>query len=185
MADVVELVSPAIVTVRHYEFGSQKASVGSGVLIDNKGSIITNAHVVSLNMNFITTIEMNDETKHAARILYFDKCKDLALLKIEAKTEKCFFGSTLNCRRGDTVVTLGSPLGLTQSVTKGIISAFRNSRQIGLGGIEANMVQTDAIIAKGSSGGALLDLNGRLIGINSHCCQEFHFPYVWKTWWNL
>lgn len=138
---------------------------GSGVLVSEDGTILTNHHVVK-NANKII-IKTNDNKSYEAKVVGTDPPSDLAVLKIEG--EKFPFlklGDSDSVRVGDIVLAIGNPLGIGQSVTSGIISA--KGRQTGLGdGSFEDFLQTDAPINRGNSGGALINLNGELVGINS------------------
>ena len=137
--------------------------IGSGVILNAKdGIIITNAHLTSIAKNIIVTL--NDGRHFIGNILGEDKATDLAIIRI--KPEKLTEISTQQKppQIGDYVIAIGNPYGLSQSVTRGVISGF--NRHIGLEGVE-NFIQTDAPINPGNSGGALVDNAGNLIGINT------------------
>ncbi|CAN5146491.1 DegQ family serine endoprotease [soil metagenome] len=192
-ADVVDKTSPAVVQIearqqarqiqvprgrnpgddllRQFGFPDQnqrpqiERGVGSGVIVSADGSILTNHHVVE-GANKIT-ITTNDNKTYDARIVGSDQPSDLAVLKIEA-TDLPFLvlGNSDNVRVGDIVLAIGNPLGIGQTVTAGIISA--KGRRTGLSdGSFEDFLQTDAPINRGNSGGALVNLAGELIGINS------------------
>jgi len=139
--------------------------LGSGVIVSADGTILTNNHVVEGAEKI--TVLMSDDKTHDARIVGLDAASDLAVLKIEA-TNLPFLnlGNSDNVRVGDVVLAIGNPLGIGQTVTAGIISA--KGRRTGLSdGSYEDFLQTDAPINRGNSGGALVNLNGELIGINS------------------
>ncbi|WP_367670777.1 Do family serine endopeptidase [Sodalis-like secondary symbiont of Drepanosiphum platanoidis] len=140
--------------------------LGSGVLIDsNKGYIITNNHVIH-DANKIK-IKLNDGREFNAKLIGYDKKIDIALLQIPCNkdlTEIKFADSDL-LHVGDFAVAVGNPFGLGQTATAGIISALGRSG-LNIEGLE-NFIQTDASINRGNSGGALVNLNGELIGINT------------------
>lgn len=194
-ADVVERVSPAVVTVRSERkvkaetannpfaddplfrqfFGGKapqmqqkpqiERGLGSGVIIESNGTILTNNHVV----DGATTVKVDlpDKRTFTAKVVGTDAASDLAVLKIEAQNLPVLpLGDSDKVRVGDVVLALGNPLGLRQTVTSGIISA--KGRQTGLSdGSFEDFLQTDAPINQGNSGGALVNMNGELIGINS------------------
>ncbi|MBX7169364.1 MAG: DegQ family serine endoprotease [Pyrinomonadaceae bacterium] len=194
-ADVVERVSPAVVTIRSERkvkeqaadnpfaddpvfrqfFGrkvpqmQQKPQVerglGSGVIVESNGTILTNNHVVEGAT--IVKVDLPDKRTFTAKVLGTDPASDLAVLKIEAKDLPVLaLGDSDKVRIGDVVLAIGNPLGLRQTVTSGIISA--KGRQTGLSdGSFEDFLQTDAPINQGNSGGALVNMNGELIGINS------------------
>ena len=139
---------------------------GSGVIISLDGYIITNRHVIN-NAEEIEVV-LNDKRTYSAKILGEDSNSDLALLKIEEDNLPFLkFDNSNNLRVGEWVLAVGNPYNLNSTVTAGIISA--KSRKINLlndGGIES-FIQTDAAINSGNSGGALVNTNGNLIGINT------------------
>lgn len=140
-------------------------SIGSGVIIDAaKGYIITNAHVVKDAKNI--TITLNDSRKFTAKLLGLDVSSDLALLQIHADSlTQIPFANSNQLKVGDPVAAIGSPFGLDQTVTSGIVSALgRNSPKLSSA---ESFIQTDASINRGNSGGALIDSSGRLVGINT------------------
>ncbi len=138
---------------------------GSGVIVKKDGTILTNHHVIEDAQNI--TVTMNDNKTYDAKIVGSDPPSDLAVIKIEGD-ELPFLelGDSNEVRIGDIVLAIGNPLGIGQSVTSGIISA--KGRRTGLGdGSFEDFLQTDAPINRGNSGGALINLKGELIGINS------------------
>jgi Do/DeqQ family serine protease len=139
--------------------------VGSGVLVSADGSILTNHHVVEGAEKI--TVLMSDNRSYEAKIVGTDQPSDLAVVKIEATNLPYLnLGNSDSVRVGDIVLAIGNPLGIGQTVTAGIISA--KGRRTGLSdGSFEDFLQTDAPINRGNSGGALVNLNGELIGINS------------------
>ncbi len=150
------------------EFGTpqkKKASaLGSGFIIDSKGIVITNNHVIKGAEDIIVRVEGDKEYK--AKVLGTDPLSDIAVLKIESKEKfkPVRFGDSDKARIGDWVIAIGNPFGLGGTVTSGIISA--RNRDIGLTRYE-DYIQTDASINQGNSGGPLFDMNGDVIGINT------------------
>ncbi|MCH6234947.1 trypsin-like peptidase domain-containing protein [Cognataquiflexum rubidum] len=145
-------------------------SSGSGVIISEDGYIVTNNHVIE-NATKID-ISLEDNTRYTARVIGTDPTTDLALLKIEAKGLRFVkFGDSDRIKVGEWVLAVGNPFDLTSTVTAGIISA--KARNIGiLRDLENNLqvesfLQTDAVVNRGNSGGALVNLGGELIGINT------------------
>ncbi len=139
--------------------------LGSGVIVSTDGTILTNNHVVEGAEKI--TVLMSDDKTYDARIVGLDESSDLAVLKIEA-TNLPFLnlGNSDNVRIGDVVLAIGNPLGIGQTVTAGIISAKGRRTGLSYGSYE-DFLQTDAPINRGNSGGALVNLTGELIGINS------------------
>jgi len=138
--------------------------LGSGVLIDGDGYVVTNNHVVE-GANELA-VSLPDGSARPTRLIGVDPDSDLALLKIEASgLHPIAIGDLKSVAVGDVVLAVGNPLGVGQTVTQGIISAL-GRKGIGINPIE-NFIQTDAAINPGNSGGALIDTSGRLIGINS------------------
>jgi serine protease DegS len=142
-----------------------KTSLGSGVLFSSDGYILTNQHVIGdTNVNVI--VELSDGRKINAKIVGIDKGTDLAVLKADlgdGAYPSIEIEDSDKVRIGDVVLAIGNPYGLGQSVSMGIISATGREYE----NPYSNYLQTDASINKGNSGGALIDLNGRLIGINT------------------
>ena len=151
---------------RYYQQPQENIASGSGVIISNDGYIITNNHVIN-NAKEIEIV-LNDKRSYSAEILGVDPDSDLALLKIDEENLNFLkFADSDNLKVGEWVLAIGNPYNLNSTVTAGIVSA--KSRKINIlnsGGIEA-FIQTDAAINSGNSGGALVNTNGDLIGINT------------------
>ena len=141
----------------------KRAAAGSGVIISADGYIVTNNHVV--DGADALTVTLNENSKeYSARIIGADKTTDLALIKIDAKNLPAIaIANSDDVKVGEWVLAVGNPLGLNNTVTAGIVSA--KARQMGEG--VTSMIQTDAAINQGNSGGALVNTNGALIGINA------------------
>ncbi|TXG39362.1 trypsin-like peptidase domain-containing protein [Seonamhaeicola maritimus] len=137
---------------------------GSGVIINADGYIITNNHVIKNAQKLSVT--MNNNKTYDAELIGADAKTDIALLKIEADEELPFvtFGDSDNAKIGEWVLAVGNPFNLTSTVTAGIISA--KARDIS-GRSEQSFIQTDAAVNPGNSGGALVNTNGELVGINT------------------
>lgn len=144
--------------------------LGSGVIISADGTILTNHHVIDGAEKI--TVQMNDNKSFDAKVIGSDPPSDLAVLKIEASNLPFLnLGNSDNVRIGDIVLAIGNPLGIGQTVTAGIISA--KGRRTGLSdGSFEDFLQTDAPINRGNSGGALVNLSGELIGINSQILSD-------------
>ena len=142
----------------------QQGGMGSGVIISSDGMIITNNHVIDGAEDI--TITLNNNKSYDAELLGTDPKTDIALLKIEAEEALPYttFGDSDNSKVGEWVLAVGNPFNLTSTVTAGIISA--KSRDL-TGGETQSFIQTDAAVNPGNSGGALVNTNGDLIGINT------------------
>ncbi len=150
------------------EFGTpqerQSSALGSGFIIDEKGIVVTNNHVIEGAEDIV--VQVNGEKKFKAKVIGADPLSDIAVLQIDTK-EKFIpvkFGDSDKARIGDWVIAIGNPFGLGGTVTSGIISA--RNRSIGLSRYE-DYIQTDASINSGNSGGPLFDMRGDVIGINT------------------
>jgi serine protease Do len=194
-ADVVEKTSPAVVRIdaerktkaqpEQFPFGDDdffrqfaprqnpqqpqrpqvERGMGSGVIVSADGTVLTNHHVIDGAEKI--TVRMQDNKTFEAKVVGSDQPSDLAVLKIEAQNLPFLtLGNSDTVRVGDIVLAIGNPLGIGQTVTAGIISA--KGRRTGLSdGSFEDFLQTDAPINRGNSGGALVNLNGELIGVNS------------------
>ena len=141
----------------------KRAAAGSGVIISADGYIVTNNHVVDGADELTVTLNENSK-EYSARIIGADKTTDLALIKIDARNRPAIaIANSDDVKIGEWVLAVGNPLGLNNTVTAGIVSA--KARQMGEG--VTSMIQTDAAINQGNSGGALVNTNGALIGINA------------------
>lgn len=155
---------------RNQNNGEVRMGSGSGVVIQKEGYIVTNNHVIE-NASRINVV-MNNQKSYTAELIGTDPSTDLALLKIKADEELTVipFGNSDNVQVGEWVLAVGNPFELTSTVTAGIVSAKARNinilrRNDGLG-VEA-FIQTDAAVNPGNSGGALVNVNGELIGINT------------------
>ncbi|WVT76542.1 DegQ family serine endoprotease (plasmid) [Sinorhizobium chiapasense] len=187
LADVLERVTPAVVNIavrsraspetnplyndpffrRYFNLPEQRQrlSAGSGVIIDaDKGYILTNHHVIANAGEIAVTLK--DRRRFTAKLVGSDEATEVALLKIDANNLTALpLGDSDRLRVGDSVVAIGNPFGLGQTVTSGIVSALGRSG-INVEGYE-DFIQTDASINPGNSGGALVTADGRLVGINT------------------
>ena len=144
-------------------------SIGSGVIINNSGLIITNNHVAGGATQL--TVTLSDRRRFPAKLLGTDPASDVAVLKIEAPNLPVLkFVDSDKVNVGDIVLAVGSPFNLASTVTQGIISA-KGRRDLGISAYE-DFLQTDAAINPGNSGGALVDINGDLVGINTAILSE-------------
>ncbi|MDO0934273.1 trypsin-like peptidase domain-containing protein [Streptomyces sp. DG2A-72] len=194
VAGVATAVSPSIVEINATSNSGE--STGSGVIITSGGEIITNNHVVSGASSI--KVSTSDGKTYAAKVVGTDSKKDLALIKLDNASglKAATLGNSAGVQVGDTVVAIGSPEGLTGTVTSGIVSALDRDVTVStdesqgqqgggggqwpfeFGGQQFNgdtgsstttykAIQTDASLNPGNSGGALIDMNGNIIGINS------------------
>lgn len=166
---IAERVIPSIVTVNIFEEGVEFATgSGSGVVMSNDGYIITNHHVIDDAGSI--SVAFDDGRQYDATLIGSDDLTDLAVLQIDADgLVPIEFGSTDDLLLGDPAVAIGNPLGQDggSSITAGIVSAFDRRVDFSDGSALFGMIQTDAAINQGSSGGALVDADGDLIGITS------------------
>jgi serine protease Do len=146
------------------QYTQKQTSLGSGVIVDPRGYILTNNHVVSKASEIV--VKLKDGKEYPAEIVGTDSTTDLAVVKIKGQGTwpAAELGDTEKVKVGDWVLAVGSPFGLEQTVTAGIISA--KGRTIGQGPYD-DFIQTDASINPGNSGGPLVDMEGRVIGINT------------------
>lgn len=145
--------------------GPHFQDIGSGVIVDKNGLILTNAHVVRYSQIILVTL--GDGRKFHAKLIGIDNPSDIAVLRINATDLATLpFADSDKIEVGDFVIAIGSPFGLlNQTVTSGVISALNRS-DLGIEGYE-NFIQTDAPINPGNSGGALVNMKGELVGINT------------------
>ncbi len=146
---------------------------GSGFVYDTSGHVVTNAHVVDGAQSIQVTFS-NGKT-YDATLVGTDASTDLAVLKVDAPASvlaPLTLGDSAEVAVGDTVVAIGSPFGLENTVTTGIVSALGRSMEAPNGFTINGSIQTDAAINHGNSGGPLLDLNGRVIGVNAQIASE-------------
>jgi S1-C subfamily serine protease len=179
LADIISAAMDSIVSVRTVSeasafngpFGGEVQGEGSGVVIRSDGIILTNAHVIEGAAQIEVTIADGEQTLEAI-VVGSDAQHDLAILKVDSDDLSAItIGRSDQLELGDSVVALGYPLGLGPTATKGIVSGLDRTIQVSDGPFDASeltgLLQTDAAINPGNSGGALLDADGRLIGINT------------------
>jgi S1-C subfamily serine protease len=171
-------VSPAIVTITTTTaasaadpFSMPSTGIGSGIIFDSNGWIVTNHHVVEGDGTL--TVELQDKRTFKATVYGIDTLTDLAIVKIDAAgLPTAPIGDSSAAKVGQLAIAIGSPLGTyTNSVTAGIISAFGRRIEVQDGSSLSNLIQTDAAINPGNSGGALLDGGGNVVGINTAVAQ--------------
>src|SRR5215510_4173515 len=155
--EAAKRIKPA---VAHIKLGN--GATGSGVVVSPDGYILTNNHVASAGNQI--TVKLSDRREFTARRIGTDPKTDLALIKIDAQNlPYATLGDSSKLEPGEWVIALGSPFGLEQTMTAGIISATGRK----FGGANDNFIQTDASINPGNSGGPLVNMNGEVIGINT------------------
>lgn len=171
VAGIAQRVLPSVVSISTRTLNG--GGTGSGFIIDSSGYILTNNHVISdaVENNGNIEVSLNNGDTYTADVIGRDASYDLAVLKIEAFGLKALqFGDSDKIAVGDAVIAIGSPLGLSGTVTTGIISAKDRAVTAGDSSSESsfiNALQTDAAINPGNSGGPLVDATGAVIGVNS------------------
>ena len=170
VSSVVDTVGPAVVRVdtrMRDKKGAPKGGTGSGVVISPDGLVLTNAHVVNGGREF----RLSDTEGHAteARLLGIDPDTDLALLRADSARSLPFapLGDSKQVRRGHLAIAIGNPLGFESTVTAGVISALGRSLRANSGRMIEDVIQTDAALNPGNSGGPLVSSRGEVIGINT------------------
>jgi putative serine protease PepD len=155
---VVQVVSPQVVQIQ------STRGLGSGVVFDGRGDVVTNAHVVAGARQFLVTLSGGDQ--HPATLVGSDPAHDLAVVHLTGATPgAATFADSSTARVGDLVLAIGNPLGLRSSVTQGIVSSLGRTVSESSHVTLSPVIQTSASINPGNSGGALSDLTGRVIGI--------------------
>ena len=176
--DVVGQVLPAVVTVVNQNSGAVPAGwgldsrmLGSGIVVDRRGYIVTNYHVIKDTGDLTIILSSGEELP--ARLVASDEQQDLALIRAETRAlPAATWGDSQSVRPGEWVVAIGSALGdFPNSVTVGVVSGLNRSLEMDNLTIEG-LIQTDAAINKGNSGGPLVNLHGEVIGINTFIIRE-------------
>ena len=167
---VADKVGPAVVRVetrRNEGKGKGRGGVGSGVIIAPDGLVLTNSHVV----DGAREVRLTDSEGHemAARVLGNDRDTDLALLRADAGNNlpSAALGNSKALRRGQLVVAIGNPLGFESTVTAGVVSALGRTLRAQSGRLIEDVIQTDAALNPGNSGGPLVSSHGEVVGINT------------------
>jgi putative serine protease PepD len=169
--DVSELyarVKPSVVEINAANSRSTAGSLGSGIVLDKEGHILTNNHVIR-GFDQID-VGMADGTAVTAKIIGTDPGNDLALLKIEVPADKlqpATLGDSSKVKAGELVIAVGNPFGIEGSVTQGIVSGVGRTLGGGAGRPLRALIQSDAAINPGNSGGALFDMNGNVVGVTT------------------
>ena len=174
---VYERCSPSVVNINTKVTGVnwflepvvQDGGSGSGAIIDRRGYILTNVHVISGASQIY--VSLSDGTQYEATVVGQDEESDLAVIQFTPPPDVVLtpipFGDSTNLRVGQKVIAIGNPFGLERTMTTGIVSSLGRPIRNGSGRIIRNMIQTDSAINPGTSGGPLLDTSGRMIGINT------------------
>jgi len=175
LAQIFDRVSPAVVSIQAMKINKIKPQrrfetiVGSGVIIERDGQILTNAHVVDGAASLSVTLDNGN--KVPARVLGLDTVLDVALIRVEVSGPLPIarLGDSAAVKVGDEVVAIGNPIGLDQTMTRGIVSGLN---RVLPGVSDEAMIQTDAPINPGNSGGPLVDRCGQVIGINTLISED-------------
>ncbi len=175
LAVLFERVSPAVVSIQAMKINKIKPQrrfetiVGSGVIIDRDGQVLTNAHVVDGAASL--TITLDSGSKVPGRIIGLDTVLDVALVRVETggPLPAARLGDSSTIKVGDEVIAIGNPIGLDQTMTRGIVSGLN---RVLPGVSDEAMIQTDAPINPGNSGGPLVDRCGQVIGINTLISED-------------
>jgi S1-C subfamily serine protease len=169
VAAVAQSVGPAVVSVRTDQ------GLGSGVIYDQSGLILTNAHVVQGAQSI--TIGLVDGRHFAGRVVGADNGFDVAVIKIDGSNlPSATLGNSSSLQVGEAVVAIGNPFGFDHTLTTGVVSALNRPVSEGPGTYNQPMIQTDAAINPGNSGGPLLDINGQVMGITTLVAAPQGFP---------
>ncbi len=166
-SEIYRRVSPSVVSIE-VEIGLFDDASGTGFVIDNKGHIVTNTHVVEDAQRI--QVFFHDGSEVAANLIGMDSWADIAVIKVDVarhRLKPVTFGDSDDLVVGQSVLAIGNPFGLEATLTTGIISGLRRKIEFDDGSVLEGMIQTDAAIAPGSSGGPLLSLYGEVIGVNS------------------
>jgi putative serine protease PepD len=164
-ASVYKQVSPSVVQIQTSE------GLGSGVVFDDKGDIVTNDHVVGSSKTFTVTTSTGKQLKGTLVGAFVPD--DLAVIRVSgAGLEPAKFADSSKVRIGDIAMAIGNPLGLSSSFTEGIVSALDRQEPEGNGVVLPSAIQTSAAINPGNSGGALVDIDGRVIGIPTLAAED-------------
>jgi putative serine protease PepD len=156
--DVVQRVSPQVVQIR------TPVGLGSGIVFDNRGNVVTNAHVAGTAKEFDVTLA--DGARHSATLVGTDPSNDIAVVHLtDVEPTPATFADSGIVEPGGIVFAIGNPLGLQSSVTQGIVSSLNRNVSEGNGVTLRDVIQTSAEINPGNSGGALVDVSGHVVGI--------------------
>jgi len=154
------------------DYNYKRQSLGSGVIINQKGYILTNEHVISRASTI--KVALSDNREFDAQLVGADSRSDLAIIKIDSDNPLPFaqMGASADIMIGESVIAIGNPFGLSHTVTTGIVSAVNRNIKGEDGRIYSDFIQIDASVNPGNSGGPLLNINGEVIGINTAIYQK-------------
>lgn len=179
VSDVVERVGPAVAAVQVGAAGGTGAGGGSGFLFTPDGYLLTNSHVVRAGKAALPSpeqragyrVSLADAREYTARWVGDDPDTDLAVLHIDGLSQgrlaHADLGTSVGLKRGEIAIAIGNPLGFEHTVTSGIVSALGRSMRTSTGRLIPNVIQTDAALNPGNSGGPLLNARGEVIGVNT------------------
>lgn len=168
VVEAVAHAAPAVVSVEAVLRGGRSRGAGSGVVVHPTGYVVTNSHVIR-GAQRITVRPFQHKRRYPARVVADDPAGDLALLRIESTGRWPYISlsPSRDVLLGETAIAIGNPRGLGDSITVGVVSAKNRFTKVRSGTVVRNLIQTDASINTGNSGGPLLNLDGELIGINA------------------
>ena len=168
VVDAVAHAAPAVVNVSAVLRGGRSRGAGAGVVVHPDGYVVTNSHVIR-GAQHITVTPFRHEGSYTARVVADDPTGDLALLRVDSKGKWPYvsLSPSRDVLLGETAIAIGNPRGLGDSISVGVVSAKDRFTKVSSGTIVRNLIQTDASINTGNSGGPLLNLDGELIGINA------------------
>jgi serine protease Do len=166
IVEAVQKTRQGIVSLKVQRTGSHKDVVGTGVIVDERGMIVTNRHVIVSAGRII--VRLADGTELAGHVVVEDDAHDLAVVRINAgkRLQALALGPASDLMVGETVIAVGNPFGYTNTVSTGIVSALGREITMPTGETIGNLIQTSASINPGNSGGPLLNINSEVIGIN-------------------
>ena len=181
-----EKLSESVVKIECYDEDGGEYATGSGVVVLYNNVVVTNYHVVSGDAYSFAVVSDDGQSQKVSSVIAFDENKDLAILQLSEATNitPLSIGDSTDVKRGDKVYAIGSPLGLLNTVSEGIVSGFVEDGDI-------TAIQTSAPISHGSSGGALINEHGELIGITyagidagqnlNFAIPSYEISYVWEN----